>query len=236
MKEYRFLTLITGLFVAVYLISNVAAVAKWVSIGPFVFDAGTILFPISYILGDILTEVYGYQKSRQVIWIGFIAIALMSAMFALAGVLPPAPGWENQDAYDRIFSTTPRVVIGSMVAYFAGVFANSYIMARMKILTKGRFLFARTISSTLVGEGVDTLIFPFIGFLGILPVSTIIAGVISQYIFKVSFEILATPLIYVIVGYLKRKEQIDVYDYKTNFNPFAIFWRSRPGAGSHKPD
>jgi uncharacterized integral membrane protein (TIGR00697 family) len=236
MKEYRFFALITGLFVAVYLISNVASSAKWINLGPFVFDSGTILFPISYIFGDILTEVYGYRKSRQVIWIGFIAIALMSVVLAVVGVLPAAPGWENQDAYNRIFSTTPRVVLASMVAYFAGEFSNSYILAKMKLLTKGRWLFSRTIGSTIIGEGVDTLIFPFIGFLGILPLSTIIAGVISQYIFKVAFEVIATPLTYVIVRYLKKSENTDVYDYKTNFNPFAVFWKARPGARSQEGD
>ncbi len=236
MKEYRFFTLITGLFVAVYLISNVAAVAKWISLGPFIFDSGTVLFPLSYIFGDILTEVYGYRKSRQVIWIGFVAITLMTVVFAIVGYLPAAPGWENQDAYERIFNTTFRVVIASMVAYFAGEFTNAYILAKMKILTKGRWLFSRTIGSTIVGQGVDTLIFPFIGFLGILPLKTIIAGVISQYIFKVAFEIVATPLTYMVVGYLKRAEKTDAYDNKTNFNPFTVFWRARPGTRSNDYD
>jgi queuosine precursor transporter len=232
MKQYRFFTLITAAFVAVYLISNIASSAKWVSLGPFSFDSGTILFPISYIFGDILTEVYGYRKSREVIWCGFGALALMAIVFAIVGALPPAAGWENQDAYNKIFSTTPRIVIGSMVAYFAGEFSNSYLLAKMKLLTRGRWLFTRTIGSTIVGEGVDTLFFTFIGFAGVLPMSTLIAGIVSQYLFKVGFEVILTPVTYTIVGFLKRHEKTDVYDYKTNFNPFVLFWNARPRLGS----
>jgi len=230
-KDYRYFTLITAAFVAVYIISNVVTAAKWVTLGPFVFDSGTILFPISYIFGDILTEVYGYRKSRQVIWMGFGAIALMAIVFAVVGILPPAPGWENQEAYNKIFSTTPRVVVGSMVAYFAGEFSNSYVLAKMKLATRGRWLFSRTIGSTIVGEGVDTLIFPFIGFAGVLPMTTLFAGVVSNYIFKVGFEVIATPLTYAIVRYLKRVEKSDVYDRGTNFNPFVEFWEARPRFG-----
>jgi queuosine precursor transporter len=229
MKEYRFFTLITGLFVAVLLISNVAS-SKLVAFGPLSFDGGTILFPISYIFGDILTEVYGYRKSRQVIWIGFISALLMMVVFIMVGWLPSAAGWENQDAYDKILGLTPRIVIGSLIAYFAGEFSNSFILAKMKIFTAGRWLFSRTIGSTLVGEGIDTLIFILVAFAGVYTWDMVWLLIISNYIFKVALEIVLTPLTYAFVGYLKRTEKIDVYDYKTNFNPFKAFWRARPGA------
>jgi uncharacterized integral membrane protein (TIGR00697 family) len=230
MKEYRLFTLITGLFVAVLLISNVAS-SKLVAFGPFTFDGGTILFPISYIFGDILTEVYGYRKSRQVIWIGFGAALLMSAVFAVVNFLPAAAGWENQDAFNRILGMTPRIVAGSLVAYFAGEFSNSYILAKMKILTRGRWLFSRTIGSTIVGEGVDTVLFVGIAFAGIYSWEIIAAITISNYIFKVCFEVILTPLTYAIVRHLKRIEKTDVYDHKTNFNPFVEFWNARPHFG-----
>jgi uncharacterized integral membrane protein (TIGR00697 family) len=227
MKEYRYFTLVTALFVAVLMISNVAS-SKWVSMGPFTFDGGTILFPVSYIFGDILTEVYGYRKSRQVIWTGFACALLMSLVFAIVGFLPSAPGWENQDAYGKILGTTPRIVAGSLVAYFAGEFSNSYILARMKIFTRGRWLFTRTIGSTVVGEGIDTLLFVLVAFAGTLPASTLFDGLVSNYVFKVGFEVVATPLTYAIVNFLKRKEKADVFDIRTNFNPFAAFWNARP--------
>ncbi len=229
MKEYRYFTLITGLFVAVLLISNVAS-SKLVALGPLTFDGGTILFPISYIFGDILTEVYGYRKSRQVIWIGFGSAFLMMAVFVIVGWLPSANGWENQDAYNKILGLTPRIVAGSLLAYFAGEFSNSVILAKMKISTSGRWLFARTIGSTIVGEGVDTLIFVLVAFAGVYSLDIIWIMIISNYIFKVAFEVVLTPLTYCIVGYLKRAEKSDVFDYHTNFNPFAAFWRNRPGA------
>ena len=227
MKEYRFFTLVTALFVAVLIISNVAS-SKWVSLGPLTFDGGTILFPISYIFGDILTEVYGYRKSRQVIWTGFFCALLMSGVLAIVGWLPSAPGWENQDAYSAILGTTPRIVAGSLVAYFAGEFSNSYILARMKIFTRGRWLFTRTIGSTIVGEGIDTVFFVLVAFAGTLPASTLFAGLVSNYVFKVGFEVVATPVTYAMVNYLKRQEQVDTFDEGTNFNPFLAFWNARP--------
>ncbi|HBC47794.1 MAG TPA: transporter, partial [candidate division Zixibacteria bacterium] len=168
MKKYKYYDIILGLFVAVLLISNVAS-SKILKLGPFTFDGGTILFPVSYIFGDILTEVYGYRNSRRVIWTGFFAALLMSLTFIAVGKLPPASGWENQDAYEKILGLTPRIVIASLVAYFAGEFSNSYTLAKMKILTKGKWLWSRTISSTIIGEGVDTLLFVTIAFYGVLP-------------------------------------------------------------------
>ncbi|MDD5622615.1 MAG: queuosine precursor transporter [Actinomycetota bacterium] len=220
-ERFRYLDLITGLFVAVLLISNIAS-SKIVEIWKFTFDGGTILFPLSYIFGDILTEVYGFRRSRRVIWIGFFCAALMSLTLGLIGLIRPASGWEYQEAYMRILGQTPRIVTASLIAYFAGEFSNSFIMAKMKILTKGKWLFTRTIGSTVVGEGIDTIIFVVIAFLGVYPNDLVFLIIISNYIFKVSLEIVFTPLTYKIVGFLKRVEKVDWFDYRTNFNPFIF--------------
>lgn len=220
-SQYKYYDLILGLFVAVLLISNVAS-SKVLDLGPFTFDGGTILFPISYIFGDILTEVYGYKRSRRVIWTGFLAAFLMSAVFMIVGKLPPAADWPNQDAYDKILGLTPRIVIASLIAYFAGEFSNSYTMAKMKIATKGKWLWTRTIGSTIIGEGVDTLLFVLIAFYGVFSTELLISILISNYIFKVGFETVCTPLTYMAVGFLKKRESCDIYDNNTNFNPFSI--------------
>jgi uncharacterized integral membrane protein (TIGR00697 family) len=218
---YRYFDLIMALFVSVLIISNVAS-SKILDLGPFTFDGGTLLFPISYIFGDILTEVYGYRRSRRVIWAGFAAAALMAGVLALVGALPPAEGWENQDAYEAILGTTPRIVLGSLIAYFAGEFSNSYVMAKMKIWSQGRWLWTRTIGSTLVGEGVDTLLFVLIAFGGALPWSLLWSILVSNYVFKVGLEAVMTPVTYRITDFLKRSENEDVYDIGTDFNPFRI--------------
>lgn len=220
-RRFEYFDLITGLFVAVLLISNIAA-SKIVEIWKFTFDGGTILFPLSYIFGDILTEVYGYRKGRRVIWIGFFCALLMSLTLSLIGLIKPATGWEFQDAYMKILGQTPRIVTASLIAYFSGEFSNSYVLAKMKILTKGKWLFTRTIGSTIVGEGVDTIIFVIIAFLGFYPNSLVLLMIISNYVFKVSLEIIFTPLTYKVVGFLKRAEKVDWFDYKTNFNPFIF--------------
>jgi uncharacterized integral membrane protein (TIGR00697 family) len=220
-QPYRYFEIITGLFVAVVLISNVAS-TKILLLGPFTFDGGTILFPISYIFGDILTEVYGFKASRRVIWTGFGSALLMSLVFIVVGALPPAEGWNNQDAYKVILLYTPRIVVASLIAYFAGEFTNSVTLAKMKIWTKGRYLWTRTIGSTLVGEGVDTMLFCLIAFYGTLPSSLLWAVIISNYIFKCSFEAIATPITYNVVGFLKRTEGVDVYDRGTRFTPFSL--------------
>jgi uncharacterized integral membrane protein (TIGR00697 family) len=221
MRGYRYFDFIVALFVAVLLISNVAS-SKILRLGPFTFDGGTILFPISYIFGDILTEVYGYRRSRRVIWSGFGSALLMSATFAIVGALPPAQGWEGQEAYMAILGQTPRIVVASLVAYFAGEFSNSYVLARMKIMTRGRWLWSRTIGSTLVGEGVDTLLFVTIAFAGVLPTPLLVTVIVSNYVFKCGFEALATPITYQVVRFLKAVENEDYYDYDTDFNPFVV--------------
>ena len=220
-KSYKYFDVIVGLFVAVLLISNIAS-TKIVSIWKFTFDGGTILFPLSYIFGDILTEVYGYRKSRKAIWIGFLCALIMSITLGLIGLIRPAEGWELQDAYMAILGQTPRIVTASLVAYFAGEFSNSYILAKMKVWTKGKWLAARTISSTIVGQGIDTLLFVLIAFFGLYSNSLILLIIISNYVFKVSLEIVFTPLTYKIVNSLKRAEKVDYYDNRTNFNPFKF--------------
>jgi len=220
-KNYRHLDTITAFFVAVLLISNVAS-TKILNFFFFTFDGGTLLFPLSYIFGDILTEVYGYKRSRKVIWLGFFCTFLMSAVFIIVGKLPPAQGWVNQDAYDKILGLTPRIVIASLIAYFAGEFSNSFTLAKMKILTKGKWLWTRTIGSTVVGELVDSLLFIIIAFTGILPSYLILTLIISNYLFKTGVEIVFTPLTYKVVSWLKNNEQENYFDYNTNFNPFRL--------------
>lgn len=218
---YRYFDLVMALFVAVLLISNTVS-TKILDLGPFTFDGGTILFPVAYIFGDILTEVYGYRRSRRVIWMGFFCGALMAAIYALVGRLPPANGWEGQTAYVAILGTTPRIVLGSLVAYWAGEFTNSLTLAKMKILTGGRFLWTRTIGSTVVGQAVDTALFVGIAFAGTQPMGLLASILVSNYVFKVGYEALATPITYQIVRFLKQAEQEDYYDRDTDFNPFAL--------------
>jgi len=220
-REYRYFSYVMAIFVAVLLISNIAS-SKILDLGPFTFDGGTLLFPISYIFGDILTEVYGYRRSREVIWTGFGCALLMAVTLAVVGWLPPNPGWPHQEAYEAILGATPRIVAGSLIAYFAGEFSNSYTLAKMKILTRGRWLWTRTIGSTLVGEAVDTLLFVLIAFGGLLPGGLLLSIIVSNYLFKTGMEIVATPATYAIVRWLKAAEQEDYYDHDTDFNPFRL--------------
>ena len=220
-KNLKYFDIIMALFVAVLLISNIAS-TKILVLWKFTFDGGTLLFPLSYIFGDILTEVYGYKKSRRVIWIGFFCAGLMSLVLMLVTALPPAKDWPFQEAFQNILGLTPRIVLASLIAYFAGEFSNSYVLAKLKIKTKGKFLWFRTISSTLLGEGIDTVLFVFIAFWGILPTSLLITIFISNYIFKSGLEIILTPATYKVVKFLKEKEGEDYYDHDTNFNPFSV--------------
>ncbi len=220
-KSFQHLDTITALFVAVLLISNVAS-TKILIAGPFTFDGGTLLFPISYIFGDILTEVYGYRRSRKVIWLGFFSAILMSFTFILVGALPPAPEWKFQSAYDQILGFAPRIVIASLIAYFAGEFSNSFILAKLKVLTHGKYLWIRTISSTLIGQLIDTAIFSAIAFANVIPTSLLITLIVSNYIFKCGVELVFTPVTYALTRWLKQQEQEDYFDADTNFNPFRI--------------
>ena len=227
-KSYRYLTAIAVFFVSILLISNIAS-TKIVDFGWFTFDGGTLLFPLSYIFGDILTEVYGYRRSRGIIWLGFFSALVMSIVLIVVGALPAAADWPNQAAYDAILGLTPRIVLASLIAYFAGEFSNSYILAKMKIWTKGKMLWTRTIGSTVVGELVDSSLFILIAFWGVFPSSLIMTLIISNYIFNTGVEILLTPATYAVIGFLKKREGEDFYDYKTNFNPFSL--HSEKGIG-----
>lgn len=231
MKSFRHLDTLTAAFVAVLLISNIAStkIVDFGSIGlgtwsfQLAFDAGTLLFPLAYIFGDVLTEVYGYARTRRVIWLGFGAAALLASVLALVSWLPPASDWAtNQTAFEAILGQTPRIVAASLLAYLCGEFTNSYILAKLKIWTAGRRLWARTIGSTIIGEGLDTVIFCLVAFYGVLPNSLLITVIISNYIFKVGVEVLATPVTYAVVKYLKRSENEDHYDRETNFNPLGF--------------
>lgn len=220
-KTFKFYDVVSMLFVAVYLISQVTS-AKLFALGPFQFPGAIVIFPISYIFGDILVEVYGYARTRRTIWVGFVSAILMAATFWLVEKLPSAPGWLNQEAYEKILGIVPRVVLGSVVGYFVGEFVNSFVMAKLKVFTDGKHLWMRTISSTLVGQAFDTIAFVLIAFSNMMPMSVLFKLSASVYAFKVLYEALATPLTYAIVGYLKRVEGVDVYDRGTNFSPFKF--------------
>jgi uncharacterized integral membrane protein (TIGR00697 family) len=230
--NYRYYDLVMALFVTVLLISNLLSSAKIIdlkmSIGPIAlaFDAGTLVFPVSYIFGDVLTEVYGYKRSRRVIWTGFAANVLLGLFVWLAGVLPGESEWQGyagQEAYDAILGGVNGLIVASLVAYFLGEFSNSYVLAKMKIWTEGRWLWSRTIGSTLVGLAVDTTVFMLIATaLGVFSPSILLSLIVTNYILKVSFEALLTPLTYRIVNTLKAAENEDYYDRHTDFNPFKL--------------
>jgi len=216
--SYRFVVVV-AIFVTCLITANIIAV-KVISLGPIILPAAIVIFPLSYIFGDILTEVYGYHQARRVIWLGFFC-NLIFVIFAWVGqILPPAPFWERQEAYESILGYAPRLLAASFCGYLAGEFANSFILAKMKILTKGRWLWTRTIGSTIVGQGLDTLIFITLAFIG--TPSFVIIMVLYHWLAKIAIEAAATPFTYTAVNLLKKKEAIDTYDYETNFNPFLI--------------
>jgi uncharacterized integral membrane protein (TIGR00697 family) len=204
--SYRFFDILVALFVAVLLISNIAS-TKILTLWKFTFDGGTILFPLSYIFGDILTEVYGYRRSRRVIWLGFFSAILMSMVLFIVQILPPASDWPNQQAFETLLGFVPRIVLASLLAFFVGEFSNSVTLSLLKIRTKGKFLWIRTIGSTIIGEGIDTIVFCMVAFYGALPDNLLWAVILSNYVFKCSVEIVFTPLTYLIIGFLKKKEK-----------------------------
>ncbi|KKW42846.1 MAG: hypothetical protein UY92_C0003G0052 [Candidatus Magasanikbacteria bacterium GW2011_GWA2_56_11] len=224
-KSYRYLDIITIAFVTVLLLSNIIAV-KIVSLGALALPAAVFLFPLSYIFGDILTEVYGYAKARRVIWTGLAANVFMALVFMAASALPPAAPWPLQEAFASILGQTPRIVAASVIAYWAGEFLNSYVLAKIKVKMQGRRLWIRTIGSTVVGEAIDTALFISLAFGGVLPGSLVITIMISSYLAKVALEIILTPATYAVVRTLKRAEGEDYYDTATNFNPFHLRDRS----------
>ncbi|MER3554482.1 MAG: transporter [Meiothermus sp.] len=220
--RYRYLDLITAAFVVVLLVSNVSS-TKVVLLGPFTFDGGTILFPLAYIFGDVLTEVYGYKRSRRVIWTGFFLLALATITFGIVNALPaPKDQSSTAQAFSSILGLVPRIALGSLVAYWVGEFVNSFVLAKMKVLTQGRWLWSRTIGSTLVGQMLDTSIFLLVAFYGVWDNPLLWTVFVSNYIFKCGVEILFTPITYAVVNFLKHNEQEDYYDRDTDFNPFAL--------------
>ena len=221
-RQYKYYDLILGAFVCVLLCSNLIGPAKVAEVHGVDFGAGVLFFPISYLFGDILTEVYGYARSRRVIWSGLAALVFASVMSAVVVALPPARGWHDQAAYETIFGQTPRIVIASITAFFVGEFVNSFVLAKMKIFTAGRWLWTRTVGSTLCGEGVDTLVFYPVAFLGVWNHALLLRVMVFNYIAKVLWEVLATPLTYRIVAFLKRVEHEDYYDRDTDFTPFSL--------------
>ena len=208
------------MFVAILMISNLVG-QKICGFGPFRLSGAQVLFPLTYIFGDIFTEVYGYGASRRAIWYGFFASALLAVMGIIAVALPPAPDWPNQAAFARVFKFVPRMVGASLLAYWCGEFANSFVLAKMKILTQGRLLWTRTIGSTIVGQGVDTTVVTVLVFGGTVKLTTLGNLIISAYLFKVAYEAAMTPVTYEVVNFLKRREGVDAFDYTTDFNPFV---------------
>ncbi len=213
--------LIASIFVTCLITSNIIAV-KLVNIFGLVLPAGIIIFPISYIFGDVLTEVYGYHQARRVIWLGFFCNLIAVVAIWLGQILPAASFWEGQAAYERILGYTPRLLGASFLAYLVGEFANSFVMAKMKIATSGRWLWTRTIGSTLVGQGLDSLVFVTLAFIGTIPLSVLVSAIVFQWFSKSAYEAIITPLTYVAVAFLKKREGLDVFDTDTRFNPLLL--------------
>lgn len=213
--------LVVAVFVTSLITANIIAV-KLAQVSSVVFPAAVVIFPISYIVGDVLTEVYGYRRARQVIWLGFLCNLLAVLAIALAIALPPADFWDAQEAFVRILGFTPRLLLASFIAYLIGEFANSFVLARLKVATAGRWLWLRTISSTLVGQGLDSLVFISIAFAGTIPIAGMASAIVTQWLMKSTYEALVTPLTYLVVNFLKRREGMDTYDAGTNFNPLHL--------------
>lgn len=228
-RSYRYFDLVMAAFVTVLVCSNLIGPAKIAEVeipgfGAYVFGAGVLFFPISYVFGDILTEVYGYARARRVIWTGFAALAFASLMATIVVALPPASFWQHQAAYEVAFGNTWRIVAASMFAYFCGEFVNSYVLAKMKVWQNGKRLWMRTIGSTIAGEAVDSTLFYPLAFYntGIIPNEALPAVMLAQFVTKTMVEVLFTPFTYKVVGFLKRAEGVDHYDRKTDFNPFKV--------------
>lgn len=224
-RRLRYFDFVMVGFVVVLLLSNVIGAGKVASVelplvGAWAFGAGILFFPLSYVIGDVLTEVYGYARARRCIWAGFVAMLFMALMAAVVVALPPDTSWTGQAAYEAVFGQVPRIVFASICAFWAGEFVNSYVMARMKVWTQGRHLWTRTIGSTVVGQGVDSLIFYPLAFLGVWPTGLVATVMVTNWALKVGWEALLTPVTYAVVGWLKRREQVDVFDKGTAFTPF----------------
>jgi len=221
-RSYRYYDLVMAAFVTVLLCANLIGASKVCEVWGYTFGAGVLFFPISYVFGDVLTEVYGYARARKVVWAGFSALIFASFMSWSVLEFPPAPTWPHQAAFETVFGGTPRIVFASLVAYFCGELCNSYVLAKMKVRTDGRFLWMRTIGSTIVGEGVDSLIFYPLAFYGVWPNEQVLAVLQGNYLLKVGWEALMTPFTYRVVNFLKRAESEDYFDRATDFTPFSL--------------
>jgi uncharacterized integral membrane protein (TIGR00697 family) len=219
MRRFRYLDVLTTTFVVILLVSNLVA-QKVIRIGPVSTSGAMLLFPVTYIFGDIFTEIYGYAASRRAIWLGFFGTALLYAVSAIVIALPSDPEFHNQQAFVTVFGILPRILVASLAAFWAGEFANSYTMAKLKLMTKGRWLWTRTVGSTVVGQAVDTTLVILITFAGRFSMHKMVLIIVTGYLFKVVYEVLATPLTYLVVNWLKRAERVDTFDTNTNFNPF----------------
>ncbi|WP_353062766.1 queuosine precursor transporter [Tunturibacter psychrotolerans] len=234
-RSFRYLDALTTAFVVILLVSNLIAqkvclfgpfsIGPW-SIGPFAISGAVILFPITYIFGDVFTEVYGFAASRRAIWLGFFGTALLYLIGAIVIALPSAPGWRNQQAFSTVFGFIPRILAASLIAFWAGEFANSYTMARLKLFTNGRRLWTRTIGSTVVGQAVDTILVITLTFGGIYPARTLVNIILTGYTLKVGYEVIATPITYLVINWLKRVEHSDAFDRHESFNPFSFAEKS----------
>ena len=226
-RPFRYFDLVMAAFVTILLLSNVIGAGKVATIdlpgiGNWPFGAGILFFPLSYVIGDVLTEVYGFARARRCIWTGFAALLFMAFMAQVVVALPPAASWEGQAAYEAVFGQVPRIAMASIVAFWAGEFVNSVVLAKMKLWTKGKHLWSRTIGSTVVGQGVDSLIFYPLAFWGVWDGDTLLVVLLTQWALKVAWEVLLTPVTYAVVGWLKRREGVDVYDVGTDFTPFRV--------------
>ncbi len=226
-RPFRYFDLVMAAFVTILLLSNVIGAGKVATvdlpgIGAWPFGAGILFFPLSYVLGDVLTEVYGYARARRCIWTGFAALLFMAVMAQVVVALPPAASWDGQAAYEAVFGQVPRIALASIIAFWAGEFVNSVVLAKMKLWTKGKHLWSRTIGSTVVGQGVDSLIFYPLAFWGVWDGDTLLVVLLTQWALKVAWEVLLTPVTYAVVGWLKRREGVDVYDVGTDFTPFRV--------------
>jgi queuosine precursor transporter len=218
--QFRAFDIVMAAFVAILLLSNVIGAAKVASLGGWTFGAGILFFPLGYVIGDVLTEVYGYARARRCIWVGFSALLFMAFMSWVVVSLPPAAGWEGQAAYESVFGQVPRIVFASIVAFWAGEFVNSFVLAKMKVWTKGKHLWSRTIGSTVVGQGIDSIIFYPLAFWGVWDNAQVVTVMITNWALKVGWEAALTPVTYVVVGWLKRHEGVDLFDEGTDFTPF----------------
>ena len=220
-RHFRYFDYLMAAFVAILLLSNLIGASKLATIEGFTFGAGILFFPLSYVLGDVLTEVYGYANARRCVWMGFAALIFMAVMSTIVVAMPPAAGWDGQAAYESVFGSTWRIVAASVLAFWAGEFVNSFVMAKMKIWTGGSKLWARTIGSTFFGQAVDSLIFYPVAFLGIWSTEQVLTVMVTNWLLKVLWEAMLTPVTYAVVGWFKAREGVDVFDEGIDFSPFA---------------